>query len=97
MSTVMTSHEEQFRAIVGHNHTPSRELDGDQARAISALIFSMPETQFTRDGSFIEYEGWDFEQNVYMTIIVSDDHDHGSQAFCEPLDRFDENLAAGGS
>ena len=83
----MDTYESQFRAIVGHNHTPSRELDADQARALTALIFQMPETEVVRDGEFLEYSGWSAEQNVYLAVTVSDDHAYGAEAVCFALNQ----------
>ena len=86
----MTSYEQQFRAIVGHNYTPSQELDAKQARALTALIFSMPETEVTRDGEFIEYEGWSTEEGIYLAVTVDDEHTYGADASCGPLDCSDD-------
>ena len=83
----MDSYESQFRAIVGHNYTASRELDAEQARALTALIFGMPETEIVRDGEFLEYSGWSAEQNIYLAVTVSDDHAYGAEAVCFALDR----------
>lgn len=86
----MASFERQFRAIVGCNYTPSQELDAEQARALTALIFSMPNCEVVRDGEFIEYEGWSPEEGVYLAVTVNDQHTYGADAICGPLDRFDE-------
>ena len=90
----MNSYESQFRAIVGREHKPSDELDVDQARALSALIFGMPETQVTRDGFFIHYEGWSFDQDIYLSVTVTDDHQSGTRALCEPNFGLDHDIAA---
>lgn len=82
----MDSYESQFYAIVGRNHTPSRELDAPEARALTSLIFSMPETEIVRDGEFFEYSGWSEEQNIYLAVTVSDDHTYGAEAVCCTLD-----------
>lgn len=84
-SAGMDTFESQFRAIVGHNYTPSQELDAQQARALTSLIFSMPETEIVRDGEFFEYSGWSAEQNIYLAVTVSDDHGYGAEAVCVPL------------
>ena len=83
----MTSYEQQFRAIVGHNYTPNQELDAKQARALTALIFSMPESEVTRDGDFIEYEGWSAGEGIYLAVTVNDEHTYGADASCGALDR----------
>ena len=58
ISAAMNSYESQFRGIVGENYDPSQDLGAEQKRELSALIFSMPDVQITRDGIFIDYEGW---------------------------------------
>lgn len=92
MFAPMNSFESQFRSIVGGDYDPSQELGAEQARALSALIFSMPESQVSRDGFFIEYEGWCEDQRVYLAVTVTDDHLSGIRAECESLDKFDESL-----
>ena len=90
----MNSYESQFRAIVGEDYDPSQDIGAEQARKLSALIFGMPEVQITRDGFFIEYEGWSLDQNVYLSVMVTDDHKAGAKAICEPHNRFDDNIAS---
>lgn len=80
----MNSYESQFRAIVGEDYDQSRDLGAEETRALSALIFGMPETQITRDGFFIQYEGWSIEQDIYLSVTVTDDHKSGTRALCEP-------------
>ncbi|KQR77562.1 hypothetical protein [Rhizobium sp. Leaf341] len=80
----MSSYETQFRAIVGDNHKPSDHLDSDQAQALSAQIFGMPDVQIVRNGFFIQYEGWSIDQDVYLSVSVTDDHLSGTRALCEP-------------
>lgn len=85
----MNSYESRFRVIVGEDFDPSRDLGAEQTRSLSALIFGMPETQTTRDGFFIQYEGWCFDQNIYLSVTVADDHQSGTRALCEPNFRLD--------
>jgi hypothetical protein len=80
----MSSYENQFRAIVGDDFDPSQHLDGAKARALTALIFGMPDSQVLRDGKFIEYAGWCLDQNIYLAVTVTEDHKVGTDAFCEP-------------
>lgn len=83
----MESYEQRFRAIVGHNYTPSQELDEAQSLALTALIFEMPETEIITGGEFIDYMGWSHEQNIRLSVTVSRDHRFGAEALCIPLDR----------
>ncbi|MCD7111599.1 hypothetical protein LRX75_21410 [Rhizobium sp. DKSPLA3] len=90
----MNSYESRFRVIVGEDFDPSRDLGAEQACALSALIFGMPETQTTRDGFFIQYEGWSFDQDIYLSVTVTDDHKSGARALCEPNFALDQDIAA---
>jgi hypothetical protein len=83
----LPSHEllrSQFRAIVGDDYDPARDFDGPKARALSALIFGMPASQVLRDGNFFEYAGWCLDQNIYLAVTVTEDHEVGTDAVCEP-------------
>jgi hypothetical protein len=80
----MNSYESQFLTIVGDDYDPSQDLDGAKARALTALIFGMPASQVLRDGKFIEYAGWCLDQNIYLAVTVTEDHEVGTDAFCEP-------------
>lgn len=86
----MDSYASQFQVIVGHNYTPNQELDEDQSRALTALIFSMPDIEVTRDGEFIDYAGWSAEQNIHLSVTVDADHRRGAQAVCVTLDQLDD-------
>ena len=86
----MNHYERQFRAIVGHNYTPNQELDADQLRALTALIFGMPKCEVHSDEGTIEYHGWCFKQQIYMAVTVTRDHTHGAEAICSPLDVLNE-------
>lgn len=90
----MNSYESRFRVIVGEDFDPSQDLGAEQTRALSALIFGMPETQITRDGFFIQYEGWSFDQDIFLSVNVADDHQSGTRARCEPNFGLDNDIAA---
>ncbi|MFP5077406.1 hypothetical protein ACLE20_08855 [Rhizobium sp. YIM 134829] len=85
----MDTFESQFYAIVGSNYTPSQELDAEQFRALTALIFGMPTVEVIRKGDLFEYEGWSPDQKIYVAVTVTSDHTFGAQALCAPLGQFD--------
>lgn len=91
----MNSYESQFRAIVGYDYDPSEDLNETQARALSALIFSMPVTQVLRDGARVEYAGWSADQGTYLSVVVIDDHTAGMQATCKTYNHQVDDLAVG--
>ncbi|NHT76895.1 hypothetical protein G8E10_14230 [Rhizobiaceae bacterium CRRU44] len=67
----MNSFESQFLAIVGSEYDPRKhELPPESARALSAVIFAMPDTQIIRSGQYTDYAGWSQEQSTYLAVSV---------------------------
>ncbi len=81
--SIMNAYESQFRAIVGEQHNPLRDvLPVPKAEALAALIDDMPVSQQGFGGSLNIFEGWCDVQSTYLAVTIEVESGQGYRARC---------------